>query len=117
MADKDKNQGKVTPDADHDRIVMASRSPDGTPAQFEPEFIGDKETAEKAAATQLSEQKVSAADVAIRGVATEGSAEGSSEPDAAVAKIVDAHKSAEKKAEAQAKSEISKLHEGLGDNS
>jgi hypothetical protein len=119
----EKKQGKVTPEADHDRIVMASRTPDGTPAQHNPEFIGDKKVAEEAAAVQLGQQKASAADQALRGVVDTGgvlaedgdkSGVGSSEPDAAVAEIVDAHEKAQKAADSQAKSEVSKLHEGLG---
>ena len=113
-------QGRVSADADHDRIVMASRAPDGTPAQFDPEFIGPKDVVEEAAVTQLTEQKVSAIDQAERGVvdtggvlASDEAGEGSSEPDPVVGKLVKAHKSAETKAKSQAKSEVSKLHKGL----
>ena len=115
-------QGRVTPDADHDRVVMASRAPDGTPAQFDPEFIGPKDVVEEAAAVQLTEQKVSAIDQAERGVvdtdgvlASDSKAGGSREPDPAVAKLVKAHESAEKSAKRQAKSEVESLHKGLDD--
>jgi hypothetical protein len=113
-------QGRVTTDADHDRVVMASRAPDGTPAQFDPEFIGPKDVVEEAAVAQLTEQKVSAIDQAERGVVDTGgvlasneSAEGSNEPDPVVGKLVKAHKTAETKAKTQAKSEVSALHKGL----
>lgn len=110
-----KTQGNVTPEADHDRVVMASRRPDGSPAQSDNfEFIGDKDTAISAAKTQLSEQAVSAADVAIRGVTTAG-AGGSGEPDPAVAEIQKAHESAAKKAESRAESDVNANHGGLGD--
>lgn len=114
------SQGRVTADADHDRVVMASRAPDGEPAQFDPEFIGPKDVVEEAAVTQLTEQKVSAIDQAERGVvdtggvlASDETGEGSSEPDPVVGKLVKAHTSAETKAKAQAKTEVSKLHKGL----
>lgn len=118
-------QGRVTPDADHDRIVMASRRPDGTPAQFDPEFIGDRDTAIQAAKIQLAEQRVSALDTAMRGVtrgtvATGDDGEpdaraGSSDPDPQVQELIDAHKAAAEAAESQAESEVKAKHEGLGD--
>jgi hypothetical protein len=100
---------------------MASRAPDGTPAQFDPEFIGPKDVVEEAAAVQLTEQKVSAIDQAERGVIDTGGvlasdqAEGSTAPDPIVGKLVKEHESAEKAAKRQAKSEVSSLHKGLGE--
>lgn len=111
---KKENQGRVTKDADHDRIVMASRAPDGTPNQHDPEFIGDKDVAVEAAKTQLTEQKVSAVDQAIRGVSDE-EAGGGSKPDPQVAEIKKAHEAAAASAGKQAEAEVNKLHEGLGD--
>lgn len=115
-------QGRVSTEADHDRVVMASRAPDGTPAQFDPEYIGPKDVVEEAASTQLTQQKVSAVDQAERGVidtggvlASDGTAEGSNEPDPVVGKLVKAHESAEKSAKRQAKSEVESLHKGLGE--
>lgn len=115
-------QGRVTPDAEHDRVVMASRAPDGTPAQFDPEFIGPKDVVEAAAVQQLTEQKVSAVDQAERGIvdtdgvlARDEAAEASSEPDPVVSKLVKAHESAERSAKSQAKREVEALHKGLGD--
>lgn len=108
-----KTQGKTTPEADHDRVVMASRRADGTPAQSKDfEYIGDKETAVTAARTQLTEQAVSATDVAVRGVADVGAGDG--EPDPAVAEIKAAHDSAAKRAEGKAESEVNANHGGLG---
>lgn len=117
MADdkNEKNQGRVTPDADHDRIVMASRTPDGKPAQFDPEFIGDKKTAIEAAEVQLTEQKVSAVDQAKRGVVDNTGTDDGSDPDPAVKELQKAHEAAEKAAKSQAASEVDDLHEGLGD--
>lgn len=49
---------------DHDRVQMLSLKADGTPDQHNPEIIGDKETALKAAKEQFTQQAVSAVDVA-----------------------------------------------------
>lgn len=94
---------------DHDRIVIASRGPDGRIRQFEPEFIGPKEAAEEAAKAQLREQRVSAVDVAIRGTAaTVPAAE--AEPDPVNEELRKAHEEAAKAGEAQATAEVGKLH-------
>jgi hypothetical protein len=100
---------------DHDRIVMASRKPDGSMDQIAPEFIGDKDVATAAAKQQLAQQAASAVDVAARGaiVAPEGT--GSSEPDEEVRKLKDAQEEAVKAAESQAEREVNSLHKGLGD--
>ncbi len=99
-------------EADHDRIVMASRAPDGTPAQVDPEFIGPVDVVEEAASVQLTQQKVSAIDQAERGVPARDQ---TSEPDPAVAKLVREHGSAEEAAKRQAKSEVASLHKGQGE--
>ncbi|MEU4502656.1 hypothetical protein [Streptomyces sp. NPDC024089] len=99
---------------DHDRIVMASRTADGSMAQVAPEFIGDRDVAVSAAKEQLAQQAASAVDTAARGVsASEGTV--SSEPDPDVQALKDAQDEAVQTAEAQAEREISSLHEGLGD--
>lgn len=98
---------------DHDRVVMASRKADGTPDQTPDfEYIGDKETTLKATKTQLTEQAVSAADVAERGV-TSGEAEDDSglpgrgpQSDPSIAAIDDRHQKAAKAAEKAAESEV-----------
>jgi len=100
--------------ADHDRVVMISRTPDGSPAQTSDfEVIGDKQVAEDAAVKQLTEQRVSAADNVIRAVSGDTTSPG--EPDPAVAEIVKAHEKAADKAETDAKAEIDEHHQGLGD--
>lgn len=107
--------GNVVPGGgDHDRVVMLSLHADGTPAQVRPEIIGDKEVAKAAAREQFAQQAVSAADVEKRGVAAGGAAEGSSEPDAVVKEIVDAHQAADRAARERADSVIESLHQGLG---
>ena len=108
------SKGRVTPEADHDRVVMASRLPDGTPAQSESfEYIGDRSAVTEAAKTQLADQAVSAADIAVRGVTGAGPA-GPGEPDAAVSEIVAVHKEAAKAAEQRAEVEVDEHHAGLG---
>jgi hypothetical protein len=102
---------------DHDRIVMASRRADGSMDQVRPEFIGDKETAVAAAKEQLAVQAVSAVDVAARGVSAGPTDDGtgSSEPDAEVKALKEAHDKAKETAESQAEREVEQLHQGLGD--
>lgn len=112
---QDKPTAQAAEHGDHDRIVMASRRPDGSMAQIAPEFIGDKDVAEAAAKQQLAEQAVSAVDVAARGVASSPDGVGGSEPDAEVKALKDAQEEAAKAAEAQGAREVQQLHRGLGD--
>jgi hypothetical protein len=118
-ADSGVLQDKPTPAAaehgDHDRIVMASRKPDGSMDQIAPEFIGDKDVAEAAAKEQLAQQAASAVDVAARGVTANPEGVGSSEPDTDVKALKDAQDTAVKTAEAKATAEVERLHKGLGD--
>ncbi|WP_326780428.1 hypothetical protein OG481_09790 [Streptomyces longwoodensis] len=102
---------------DHDRIVMASRRPDGSMDQIAPEFIGDKETTLAAAREQLAVQAASAVDVAARGVSSgpAGDGAGDSEPDADVKALKDAQDKAVEQAAARAEREVEELHKGLGD--
>jgi len=98
---------------DHDRVVQASRKADGTPDQT-PDFtyIGDKETSIRATEEQLTQQRVSAEDVRLRGASTAGTdGSGPGEPDAAVKKIADAHEKAAKSAASDAKSEVEERFE------
>jgi K+-transporting ATPase c subunit len=97
----------MTTGGDHDRVVMASRKADGTPDQT-PDFtyIGDKEVSKTLTEEQLLQQRVSAADVEVRGVAAGGSAGGASKPDKVVAPIVAAHEKAAKDAAKDASSEV-----------
>lgn len=98
---------------DHDRVVMASRKADGTPDQTTDfEYIGDKETTLKATKTQLTEQAVSAADVAERGVTAGEAADDSGLPssgpqsDPSIAALADRHNDAAKAAAKAAESEV-----------
>jgi hypothetical protein len=114
---QDKPSAAAAQHGDHDRIVMASRRADGSMDQINPEFIGDKATAVAAAKEQLTVQAVSAVDVAARGVSA-GPADdgtGSSEPDAEVQALKEAHDKAKETAESQAEREVEQLHQGLGD--
>ena len=114
---QDKPSAAAARHGDHDRIVMASRRADGSMDQINPEFIGDKDVAIAAAKEQLTVQAVSAVDVAARGVSA-GPADdgtGSSEPDADVAALKEAHDKAKETAEAQAEREVERLHQGLGE--
>lgn len=114
-------QNKPTPAAaehgDHDRIVMASRRPDGSMDQISPEFIGDRETAVAAAKEQLAVQAASAVDVAARGVSDRQDEDGTgnAEPDPDIKALKDAQEAAVKTAEAQAEREIGERHQGLGE--
>ncbi|MGW9437938.1 hypothetical protein [Streptomyces sp. NPDC055607] len=113
-------QDKPTPAAakagDHDRIVMASRRPDGTPDQIAPEYIGDKDVALVAAKEQLAVQAASAVDVAARGVSAFPEGDGATAPpDPEIQALKDAQDKAVKAAEARAEREVTELHQGLGD--
>ncbi|MEU6527869.1 hypothetical protein ABZ869_01590 [Streptomyces sp. NPDC046928] len=114
---QDKPSAAAAQHGDHDRIVMASRRADGSMDQVNPEFIGDKDTAIAAAKEQLAVQAVSAVDVAARGVSASPTDDGtgSSEPDADVAALKEAHDKAKATAEDQAEREVERLHQGLGD--
>lgn len=95
-------------EGDHDRVVMASRLPDGTPAQTENfTYIGDKETSVAAAKEQLATQAVSAADAADRSRAEDLS----SAPDPAAVERIKTHERAAKSAEAKAEAEVNARHE------
>lgn len=90
-----------------DRVAMASRKPDGTPAQTEPfEFIGDTETVQAAAATQVGEQLVSNADdaAAREALATATPAEPYQDP--AVQQRIEQYEALQTQAEAQAAAEV-----------
>ncbi len=108
MAEKaNATENKTNTGGDHDRVVMASRLPDGTPHQTPDfEFIGDKDFAIEATKQQLREQAVSAKDVELRGAGSRASEEGDSAPDPEVQKLIDAHESAAKSAEGKAESEV-----------
>jgi hypothetical protein len=94
---------------DHDRVVMLTLNPDGTPRQHNPEIIGDKDFAVAAARRQFSEQAVSAVDTQLRGV-TSGDV-GERDPD----KLRPAHEDAQAAAHDRAEATVDALHQGLGD--
>jgi hypothetical protein len=52
----------VPHEGDHDRVAMLSLRADGTPDQHNPELLGDRDTALRAARRQFAEQAVSAVD-------------------------------------------------------
>ena len=92
----------VVPDhGDHDRVQMLSLHADGTPAQVNPELIGDKDTTLAATKEQFRQQAVSAADVHARG---------ESERDAGV--LQEIHDKAAEAAEAAAEKIVNALHRG-----
>ncbi|GAA2092344.1 hypothetical protein [Actinomadura alba] len=91
---------------DTDRVAMASRRPDGTPAQAPGFTYIDPAAAREASETQLTEQTVSAVDQVVR-APTEGG-EGSEEPDPAVSQIVQAHEQAAGVARARVEDEHGK---------
>ncbi|MEU0359921.1 hypothetical protein [Streptomyces cyaneofuscatus] len=112
---QDKPTPKAAQHGDHDRVVMASRRPDGSMDQINPEFIGDKEVALAGAREQLAVQAASAVDTAARGVsAGQGGSGEMAEPDPDVKALMDAQVEAVTAAESQAEREVRDLHQGLG---
>lgn len=106
---------------DHDRVQMLSLKADGTPDQHNPEIIGDKETAEKAAREQFAQQAVSAVDVATTPdqVTLVGQKDGSvtaipatTGQDPAIETAQKAHEAAAKASEAAATAAVDALHKG-----
>lgn len=129
MANETEKKGKQ-PMGDHDRVSMASRLPDGTPHQTPDfEFIGPKDGVLAAAEEQLKQQRVSAADVAARGVEAGSGvlAEDDEDPkagiinpsnapqDPSIAKLQDIHEAAAEAGKGQAEAEVNEHHKGLGD--
>jgi len=115
MADEKapQTESKSNTGGDIDRVQQASRRPDGSAHQTPGwEYIGDKQIALDGTKRQLAEQAVSAKDVELRGAVVEPAAGevGSSEPDAEVKKLKDAHDKAAKSAEARAESEVNAKH-------
>lgn len=114
---QEKPSAAAAEQGDHDRIVMASRRPDGSMDQINPEFIGDRETTLAAAKEQLAVQAASAVDVAARGVTdrTGTPGTGDSEPDADVKALQKAQDKAAEAARSRAEREVGERHQGLGD--
>ena len=132
MASKaSKTENKNLPTGDHDRVAMASRLPDGEPHQTPDfEFIGPRDAVEAAAEEQLRQQRVSAADTAMRGVEAGGGGlaeesgskkDGTINPsdapqDPSIVKLAEAHEAAAAAGEGQAASEVAEHHKGLGED-
>jgi len=84
----------VVVDNDHDRIVMASISKDGTLDQLDPEFIGG-DFSIAASKRQAEERAVSIVDQNLRGVTSDVAATvAPGEPDPEIQKIKDAQEKA-----------------------
>jgi hypothetical protein len=100
-----------------DRVAMASRLPDGTPAQTPGFTYIDPEAAKEAGAKQLAEQAVSNADAVLRAPADAGpgeGGEGSSAPDPAVQRIADVHERVAAEAAEKVDAEVDKHSGGQG---
>lgn len=93
---------------EHDRVAMLSLHPDGSPAQHNPEIIGNKEFALAAAKRQFAEQAVSAADSRERTVAAPAGVEDAVQ-DPAVAALQDKHEAARAAGESAAEKAVGKL--------
>lgn len=98
---------KTAPLGDHDRVTMLSRHADGTPAQHNPEIIGDKDDAIAAAKAQLSQLAVSGVDAELRAPKIERPNEADQDP--GIAELKKAHDEAAAKAEKSAEAEINAL--------
>ena len=103
------NAPAVQGGGDHDRVVMLTLHPDGTPRQHNPEIIGDKQFATDAAKRQFAEQAVSAVDVEMRGATADSDSE--RDPDTLRA----AHETARDAAHERAEATVEQLHRGVGD--
>jgi hypothetical protein len=103
----------VPNEGDHDRVAMLSLHPDGTPDQHNPEVIGDKEFAVKAAQEQFKQQAVSAVDAEKRPeLLPSGTAEDLKRQDPAIEKLTKAHDAAASSAEKAAEKVVNDLHQG-----
>lgn len=105
--DKKADGNTAVPHGDHDRVQMLSLRADGTPDQFSPEIIGDKEFAVAAAKRQFTEQAVSAVDVEKRGVSAGGAEEVAQDP--TIEELRKAHEKAASAAESAAEKAVGAL--------
>lgn len=112
---------KVPHEGDHDRVQMLSLRADGTPDQHNPEIIGDKEIALRAAKEQFAQQAVSAVDAArVSGPVTlVGQKDGSVKEvpattgeDPSIVEAKSEHDKAAKAAESAAEKTVNALHKG-----
>ena len=98
---------------DQDRVAMASRRPDGSPAQTENFTYIDEDVAREATEKQLTEQAVSNADQVVRVPAeaptdADAGETGRDGMDPAVSAIADVHEQAAKAARARVEDEFGK---------
>lgn len=115
MATK-KDTSKDTPAAKPvDRVVMASRTADGTPVQSEGyEHIGDKEFVKAATAEQLTQIAVSADDNArAREQAAENAGSGETSLSPEEEERISRHQELQKAAAEQADAEVESRHSGV----
>lgn len=101
----------VKHEGDHDRVQMLSLRADGTPDQHNPEIIGDKETAVKAAQEQFKQQAVSAADVQ-NAPAGGGSTVEDAPQDPSIEAAKSEHEKVASAAEKAAEKVVGSLHQG-----
>lgn len=99
--------GNTATDGAHDRVVMLSLRADGTPAQYNPELIGDPEAALEATKKQFREQAVSAVDQAERNFGTPAGDEVAQDPQ--IEELQKKHQAAEKSAESTAEKVVKGL--------
>jgi hypothetical protein len=109
MAQEKAANTAVPKDGDHDRVAMLSLRADGTPDQYDPEIIGDKDFAVDAAKRQFAEQAVSAKDAAERSATDTGEEVGQ---DPSIAEAQKEHDKVASAAEKRAESVVNSLHQG-----
>jgi hypothetical protein len=110
-----KDEKPVNPvqnEGDHDRVVMLSLKADGSPDQHNPEIIGDKDAALKAARRQFAEQAVSAVDAEKRAELGLAATDEGDTSDAAIDKLKAEHDKVASAAEKRAESVVDGLHKG-----
>lgn len=123
-ASKQSNESNPVPhEGDHDRVVMLSLKADGTADQHNPEVIGDKETAVRAAKEQFAQQSVAAVDIhrnaRLSDVTLVGQKDGSvkeeplrADEDPSIREDREAKEKAAKASESAAEKTINSLHKG-----
>jgi|tagenome__1003787_1003787.scaffolds.fasta_scaffold20816881_1 hypothetical protein len=102
----------AAPAADHDRVAALSRRADGTPDQYSPEIIGDKDQAIAYSQEQLRQQAVSAVDTAARRGGTTDTVVEDAPEDPTIAALKKDHDAVAEAATAQAAKEVEELHKG-----
>lgn len=97
---------------DHDRVQMLSLRADGTPDQFAPEMIGDKETSVAATKEQFAQQAVSAHDYANRTAVSGAPVAEEVKQDPAIRELQEAQQRVDEQARSSAESVVEQLHQG-----